>query len=53
MLDKKHENTLKYRIASSLLESLYKSNLITKDEMKEIDKLNQESFEPEHAEIYN
>lgn len=45
-------NEIKYKIALSLLNAMLEKGLITLSELKEIDKLNQNSFTPCLAEVY-
>lgn len=45
-------NEIKYKIALSLLNSLLEKGLITLSELKEIDRLNRNSFTPALAEVY-
>ena len=45
-------NEIKYKIALSLLNSLLEKGLITLSELKEIDRLNRNSFTPFLAEVY-
>lgn len=45
-------NEIKYKIALSLLNSMFEKGLITLSELKEIDRLNRNSFTPSLAEVY-
>jgi hypothetical protein len=45
-------NEIKYKTALSLLNSMLEKGLITLAELKEIDRLNQNSFTPCLAEVY-
>lgn len=45
-------NEIKYKMALSLLNSLLEKGLITLSELKEIDRLNRNSFTPSLAEVY-
>ncbi|MCR4436956.1 MAG: hypothetical protein QHH06_15000 [Clostridiales bacterium] len=45
-------NEIKYKIALSLLNSMLEKGLITLSELKEIDRLNRNSFTPFLAEVY-
>jgi hypothetical protein len=45
-------NEIKYKIALSLLNSMLEKGFITLSELKEIDRLNRNSFTPILAEVY-
>ena len=45
-------NEIKYKVALSLLNSMFEKGLITLSELKEIDRLNRNSFTPTLAEVY-
>jgi hypothetical protein len=45
-------NEIKYKVALSLLNSMLEKGLITLSELKEIDRLNRNSFTPTLAEVY-
>jgi hypothetical protein len=45
-------NEIKYKVALSLLDSMFEKGLITLSELKEIDRLNRNSFTPTLAEVY-
>jgi hypothetical protein len=45
-------NEIKYKIALSLLNAMLEKGLITLSELKEIDRLNRNSFTPSLAEVY-
>ena len=45
-------NEIKYKMALSLLNSMLEKGLITLSELKEIDRLNRNSFTPFLAEVY-
>ncbi|OLN26185.1 SHOCT domain-containing protein [Desulfosporosinus metallidurans] len=45
-------NEIKYKIALSLLKSLLQKGIITFDEYKEVDKINQCLYTPQLVEVY-
>jgi len=45
-------NEIKYRIALSLLKSMLSRGIITIEELKEVDKINQCLYNPQFAEVY-
>ncbi|NSW90144.1 MAG: hypothetical protein HPY74_05590 [Firmicutes bacterium] len=52
MLQMQIANEVKYKVALLLLNSLLERGLITLYELKEIDRLNRNSFAPSLAEVY-
>lgn len=45
-------NEIKYKIALSLIKSLLGKGIITPDEYKEVDKINQHLYTPQLVQVY-